>query len=264
MLNLPHMTSRPRAGFDVVPVLLVSAFVGVVVWGVTRPDKFGYDIEGESRRLGAVYGPDTNSEAVEEWAIRDFFGDRRGGFFLDVGAADYRAGSNTYFLETALAWEGIAVEALSSFGPDYERHRPRTKFRSFFVSDRSNELAKLFVLKQHTPVSSSDKTFTERWGKDSVPVEIPTITLNDLLAAEGVTRIDFLSMDIELSEPQALAGFDVGRFRPALVCIEAHAETRQAILDYFATNGYVVVGKYLRADLLNLYFKPRGGSGRRP
>ena len=63
-------------------------------------------------------------------------------------------------------------------------------------------------------------------------------------------------MDIELSEPKALAGFDIGRFRPGLVCIEAHDEVRQQILDYFARSGYVIVGKYLAADENNLYFMP--------
>ncbi len=31
-------------------------------------------------------------------------------------------------------------------------------------------------------------------------------------------------MDIELSEPKALAGFTIERFKPELVCIEAHPE----------------------------------------
>jgi hypothetical protein len=65
-------------------------------------------------------------------------------------------------------------------------------------------------------------------------------------------------MDIELWEPKALAGFDIERFRPALVCVEAHPEVRQSLLDYFATHHYTVVGKYLRADDSNLYFAPIG------
>jgi len=77
-----------------------------------------------------------------------------------------------------------------------------------------------------------------------------------LLDHENVTHVDLLSIDVELHEPQVLAGFDIARFRPALVCIEAHPEVRQAILDYFAAHRYVVVGRYLRADLLNLYFAP--------
>ena len=63
-------------------------------------------------------------------------------------------------------------------------------------------------------------------------------------------------MDIELAEPKALAGFDVDRYRPALVCVEAHPDVRQEILDYFTRHGYTVVGKYLRMDPKNLYFSP--------
>ncbi len=83
-----------------------------------------------------------------------------------------------------------------------------------------------------------------------------TITLDDLLAAEGLTTVDFMSMDIELSEPAALAGLDLARARPSLVCIEAHYDVRQAILDYFASRGYRLLARYLRADRANLYFAP--------
>ena len=89
-----------------------------------------------------------------------------------------------------------------------------------------------------------------------VAQEVRTIPLDGLLAAEGVERIDFLSMDIEFHEPRALAGFDIERYRPALVCVEAHPQVRQQILDYFARHGYVAVAKYLRADPQNLWFAP--------
>lgn len=78
----------------------------------------------------------------------------------------------------------------------------------------------------------------------------------DLLIKENVDRIDFLSIDVELAEPKVLAGFTVEKYLPMLVCIEAHPEVRQAILDYFAPRGYVVVGKYLRDDVHNLWFTP--------
>jgi hypothetical protein len=78
-----------------------------------------------------------------------------------------------------------------------------------------------------------------------------------VLDQAGVKSIEFLSMDIELAEPKALAGFDIDRFRPALVCIEAHADVRQQILDYFAKHRYTVIGKYLRVDPNNLYFQPQ-------
>jgi hypothetical protein len=63
-----------------------------------------------------------------------------------------------------------------------------------------------------------------------------------------------------LSGGKTLKGFNIERFRPALVCIEAHPEVRQQILDYFSHHNYVVVGKYLRADLASLYFSPAGSA----
>jgi hypothetical protein len=40
------------------------------------------------------------------------------------------------------------------------------------------------------------------------------------------------------------------------VCIEAQPLVRQQILNYFADHGYVLLGRYLRADTWNLYFAP--------
>ena len=210
----------------------------------------------ESRTLARDFGPQKHSQYEEEWALRDFFKGQRDGVFVDVGANDYEHMSNTFYLETEMGWSGVAVDPLKEFEAGYKEHRPRTRFRSFFVSDRSNEQAKMYLLKGNTLVTSADKTFTERYGKDTKEVTAPTITLNDLLDSEHIQRIDFLSIDVELHEPEVLAGFDVQRFRPALICIEAHPEVRQQILDYFATRKYVVVGRYLRADPENLYFKP--------
>ena len=247
-----------------VPVLLIFtlAAVGVGAFVVGTRLKGGPAAEDRSglprgaRYLEAAYGPQRYSQFAEEWIVRDFFKDRRDGVFVDVGANHYKYSSTTFYLEERLGWSGLAVEPLAQFEAEYRQYRPRTRFLPFFVSDVSDERAKLYVLDEHTVVSSSDRNFTERTGANPREVSVPTITMNDLLAKNGIATFDFLSMDIELSEPKALAGFDIKRFRPELVCIEAHSEVRQQILDYFARNGYVIVGKYLPADDHNLYFTP--------
>jgi FkbM family methyltransferase len=202
------------------------------------------------------YGPDHFSEREEEWLIRDFFQDRRGGVFVDVGAHHFKSSSKTYYLESQLGWSGLAIEPQQEFAAEYATYRPRTKFLPFFVSDVSNEKAKLYVLKNMRAVASGDGAFVKQFGTPDEVRDVPTITLDDLLVAEGIRRIDLLSIDIELHEPKALAGFDIKRFKPALVCIEALEPVRQQILDYFARNDYVLVGKYVWVDLENLYFTP--------
>jgi hypothetical protein len=64
-------------------------------------------------------------------------------------------------------------------------------------------------------------------------------------------------MDIEGHEPKALAGFDIERFRPELVCIEAG--NREEIVDYFTQHGYERIEKYLEYDKVNWYFTPASG-----
>ena len=238
--------------FDLIELGLIVAIVGLAAYLAPRPDP-----PDEADALEAAYGSARNSENEEEWIIRDFFQDRRDGVFVDVGAAHYKSASNTYYLEHELGWSGIAIEPLRHFAADWAQYRPRTRFRPFFVSDVSDDRVKMYTYGESFAASSSDRTWVEKFGDNPREVSTVTITLNDLLSRENIQTFDFLSMDIELAEPKALAGFDIERFRPSLVCIEAHPEVRQQILDYFARHDYVVVGKYLRVDEKNLYFAPR-------
>jgi FkbM family methyltransferase len=258
--------NRPR--FDLVELSAVGAFAALAVTSLlwVSQARLAYVVRSaaqEADQLKERYGPGRYSRNEEEWIIRDYFQDRRGGYFVDVGANHYRNDSNTFYLEKRLGWSGLAIDPQTSFADDYRRYRPHTRFLSFFISDSSNASVKLYVVDQNPLVASMDQKFAERNGTEaknavnsSRPVSVPAIRLTDLLEQIGVSRFDLLSVDVELAEPKVLAGFDIDRFRPSLVCIEAHPQVRQPILDYFANHGYVVLGRYLRADLQNLYFAP--------
>jgi FkbM family methyltransferase len=234
-------------------VLVMVGLVAALWWQQHRADD--PDVHAlEYRAYQKAYGPQKVSRGGEEWFVRDFFRNRRGGVFVDVGAYDYRNESNTYYLETALGWSGIAIDANAEYREGYVQHRPKTEFFALFVSDRSDaEIA--FYVPTRNPLMASATRHHAEMTTSVTERKVPTITLNDILARRGIERFDFLTMDIELAEPKALAGFDIQRYRPALVCIEGHRSVRQAILDYFARSGYVLVSDYLRADEWNLWFK---------
>jgi FkbM family methyltransferase len=254
-----------KARIDVWEVMLLLGFVLLVVYAM-RPARLFPEVQSarELEYFRQKYGPDHYSEREEEWLIRDFFHDRRGGFFVDVGANHYRTASKTYYLETALGWSGLAVEPLKEFAAEYSQHRPRTRFFPVFVSSVSDQTAKLYVLRNQSSVASSNEKFVREFGTPDEVRTVPTVALSDLLDRANVKGIDFLSMDIELHEPEALKGFDIDRFRPALVCIEALSPVRQQILDYFAQHGYVLEGRYIWVDRENMYFKPLPSFAARP
>ncbi len=206
-----------------------------------------------------ILGSEINrySQLGEELIIRDFFQDRTDGFFVDVGCAWPKQDSNTYYLEAHLGWRGIAIDALQDYAPAWKTERPRSRFFSYLVSDHSDTREPFYRAKA-TGLSSTrkDRVFFGKKVKQT-RIEVETITLDKLLDDQGVSKIDFLTMDIEEHEPQALAGFDIERFRPELVCVESSPSIRLQLLEYFNAHGYERIERYVERDFANWYFAPK-------
>lgn len=254
-------SSMKRLRFDWIEVgglLLAAVVVTIVLMPRPRPGTVAPRmIEGELLSgLENRFGKEKYSQGPEEWLIRDFFNDRRDGVFVDVGAYHPVEWSNTYRLERDLGWHGVAIDALKEFAKGYAESRPKSRFFVAFVGETDQGEATLYVDPEQAAVASSDPTFTATFTNKAVPRKVPRRTLDSILRESVIGKVDFVSMDIELGEPDALKGFDLTGYQPELLCIEAHAKTRQAILDTLAAAGYVVVGRYLRVDEANLYFTP--------
>ena len=176
-----------------------------------------------------------------------------------MGASDYQHNSTTYYLEKHLGWRGIAVDALAEFREDYERFRKRTQFFAFFVTNQAGAPKDFFKYERDTRISSGSleqlrglPRVKDRYIKT---IKVHSATLDQLLRAQGVEKVDFVSLDIEGSEPEALEGFDIERYRPDLLCVEIQPYTRDRILGYFASHRYEVIRPYTEVDAVNLYFR---------
>jgi hypothetical protein len=145
-----------------------------------------------ARSLRERFGPTRNSSNLEEWIVRDFFQDKRGGVFVDVGANHHQERSNTYYLETALGWSGVAIEPLAQFAEGYKRFRPRTTFVPLFVSDVSDHDAILYVPTEggNNRVASQNRAFTESFGVAAEPTHVRTKTLDNVLDRRGIRAVD--------------------------------------------------------------------------
>ena len=207
-------------------------------------------------------GRSVYSQMAEERIARAFFDDREGGVYLDVGAGHYERLSTTYFLDSHLGWSGIAVDAQAEYAADYEEHRPKAQYFTFLISDEDSGEGILFRDRRVGGAASVNEVVTREQTELSVgeanieEISVPFITLNTLLTHAEVESIDFLSMDIEEHEPAALRGFDIERYRPALVCVESHGRTQDVLFEYFVSHGYERLDEYLAYDPVNWYFAP--------
>ncbi len=65
-------------------------------------------------------------EEVEKQLVWEFFGRRKHGFFIEVGANDPRSGSQSWLLEQS-GWRGILVEPQSALYQRLARERPNSR-----------------------------------------------------------------------------------------------------------------------------------------
>lgn len=192
------------------------------------------------------------SNVDEELIIRDFFQDRRGGFFVDIGCSHAKKGSNTFFPEKHLGWSGIGVDGIPGYASDWATWRPRSKFLNFFVTDHSDTMDAFYwsVIWQ---LSTAKKDVAARRNVIE-EIKVPTITLDDLLERNAVKEIDLLSIDVEGSHQEVLAGFSLNRWQPKLVCIE---EEGMFAIPWFRERGYEPIERYRDRDIVNWYFAPK-------
>ena len=99
------------------------------------------------------------------------------------------------------------------------------------------------------------------------PTRVPATTLNNLLARQEIARIDFLSIDVEGAEPKVLAGFDIQRFKPRLVCIECF-DTRSSLRRTWhgtpANGSKSTDARFRQLDLVRLFRRERRSAVTRP
>jgi FkbM family methyltransferase len=170
-----------------------------------------------------------------------------GGYFVEAGANDGYTQSNTYFLERFRRWYGVLVEPLPALYERCCRERPRSKvFRCALVEDAYDGASAPMLVSNLTSLVRGAQKSAEadaahcRAGaliQQTVvtELEVPARTLTSILDEAGAGRVDFLSLDVEGYELQALNGLDIERFRPRYVLVEARfrEEIDRTLIPYY-------------------------------
>lgn len=177
------------------------------------------------------------SQFGEDLIVREFFGQRSDGFFVEVGANDPVKFSQTWLLER-LGWTGLLVEPLAERCARLRPARPRSRVHQVAVGAP----AQRGHLELQVP---PDDMFASLCPREKAPLAVKTErvqvkTLDDVLASKGDPTVDFLSIDVEGLELEVLQGFALARHRPRLLLMEDHLKSL-AVHAHLAAHGYELV-----------------------
>ena len=191
------------------------------------------------------------SVAPESELVWNFFGQKRTGVFVEVGANDPVVGSQTWMLEQK-GWHGVLVEPQTAHFEMLRQQRKNSQVFQVACSNTDMEGEMDLLIAAHDGGSTLKKQ-RDTHGVDFVGTErVKVTTLDKVLQAAGVTQIDFLSLDVEGHEIEVMRGLDFAKFSPALILIEDGVRDL-AKHRFLKSRGYRLV----KRTTLNNWYVPR-------
>ena len=185
----------------------------------------------------------------------------KGGFFIEAGANDGFAQSNTYYFEKLRGWTGILIEPIPALYKKCVKERSNSIVFNCALVPRDYEGQSVTMLYSNLmslvrgarKSDAMDFKHAKRGVEiqrdiDTYEITVPARTLTSILDEVGVQEIDLLSLDVEGYELNVLRGLDMNRYRPKYMLVETNF--RDEIEEYLSIFGYEAIDTLSPHDVL--------------
>lgn len=181
-----------------------------------------------------------NSQIGQDRWVQHVLGDKRDGFFVELGACDGIHFSNTLFFERERGWKGICIE------PNEEMFRQLYINRTCMVTNalvysEPNVMLDFSMCGTASAILGIETgPFTTR----NAITKKKTTTLERILDdAHAPSMMDYLSLDVEGQEYNILRTFPFHKYAFRCITVEHNAphigpEQQRLICDLLEKNGY--------------------------
>jgi FkbM family methyltransferase len=215
-------------------------------------------LKGLKNKIKKLFVNSNKSYSLNEIDLKlePYLSEIRNGFFIEAGANDGIRQSNTLYYEKKYGWKGLLVEAIPELAKKAKKNRPKDIVENFALVSESYDKPTI-VMKYGdlmSIVSGTESSDHMGWIKDRVQtydIEVPVSTLTSILNKNNVKKVDFISLDLEGYELEALRGFDFTIWKPKYLLIEARDKNET---DNFMKNvGYKETAQLSHHDYLYEY-----------
>ncbi len=197
----------------------------------------------------------------------DLLGKKRNGVFIEAGANDGVAQSNTYYLEKILGWTGLLIEPLPDVEALCRRNRPRSITvnaalvrHGYPEATVEMEHANLMSMVDDgvispTTVKKHLKNAHSLQQRDRAErITVPARPLSDILKENHLRHIDFFSLDVEGYEHEVLLGTDLNAVRIERILVETRDSNENEVRHHLEEHGYRLERGWIYPSYRNLLF----------
>jgi len=187
----------------------------------------------------------------DKWLNENFFKNKKGGSFIEIGAYDGIAFSNTYYYEVELGWTGICVEPLTYLWDSLRKSRSCFCFNCA-ISDTTGILpfkqirgytSMLSGLVGEYDVRHLNRVDTELKtieGNSTETIMVEARSLSDVISETPMKHFDLCSIDVEGGELGVLKSIDFTKYTIDFFVIENFFEDKE-IREFLRKKGYSLV-----------------------
>ncbi len=183
----------------------------------------------------------------DRYIHENFFKNKTGGTFLEIGGFNGWRGSNCYFFEKTLKWQGAIVEASPTRVEEIRKCRDArivhaaiadTDGMAEFV-DVVSGMIQMGGLKKYLKEDITKQVRSSANHKERL-VKVPTMTLGALLDSLHLKQVDYCSIDVEGAERPILSGFDFAAYDIKVFSVES-GSVKNSVRDILVPAGYRLV-----------------------
>lgn len=174
----------------------------------------------------------------DRWLVENVFGNARNGTFVEAGALDGIFHSNTLHFEREKSWRGVLIEPIPHLFEAARANRPLAHV--FDCALGSYVSVDFLEISETTPGWSGFSRIyhPRREGTQKRQVVVEVRPLADVLRSAGISRVDYLSLDVEGAEREILLDYPFNEIPIGMIGVEDNAGTDEQLRELLRSRGY--------------------------
>jgi FkbM family methyltransferase len=164
------------------------------------------------------------SQEGEDMVLANFFGDDFSGIYVDIGAHDPTAWSNTRKLAER-GWWGVNIDPRPGLAERFKKQRPRDICMDIAIDIGSSDrlFYWMFADEPRWNCLSPTEPVARKDGRPVHPtsrLEVSVVPIDEALGRVNLERVDLVNIDIEGGEDYILRHWPWDRYTPKAICVE--------------------------------------------